>query len=103
MLEKKNYHYIVYVKLFHGKPWIVGKTGTKLVNQSGIDFDFKIYNPDNLYDPNYSGPGRTYVHRYYPDELYSDFDYVLCKNFDSEQEALIFEQFIAKKYNIFES
>ena len=102
-LKKKNYKYIVYIKLFHGKPWIVGKTGTQLVNKSGIDFNFIIFDPENPDNPNYKGQGRTYAHKYYPDELYSDFDYVLCKNFDSEGDAKEYEQYIARKYNLFQS
>ena len=83
-LVNKGYGWIVYIKLFHGKPWIVGKTGTTLVSASPVDFDFLLYNPENIYDPDYNGPGRTYARRYYPEELYSDFDYVLCKNFECE-------------------
>ena len=102
-LINKGYKYICYIKLFHEKPWIVGKTSTTLISASPVDFDFKIYNPNNIDDTNYNGAGRTYAHRYYPDELYSDFDYVLCKNFESEKEALKFEKYIAKKYRLFQS
>ena len=102
-LVNKGYGWIVYIKLFHGKPWIVGKTGTTLVSASPVDFDFLLYNPENIYDPDYNGPGRTYARRYYPEELYSDFDYVLCKNFECEQEALDFEEKMLTKYVLFPS
>ena len=32
-----------------------------------------------------------------------DYDYVLCKNFNTEQECLEFEKYIAEKYELFES
>ena len=103
-LANKGYGWIVYIKLLDNRPWICGKTGTRKVSNSPIDFDFIIGDKSN---PDYSGPGREYARRYYPEREFSDFDFVLIRNFgdskESEKKALEFERYIVSKYNLFES
>lgn len=103
MLVEKGYGWICYIKLFQGKPFIVGKTGTRLVSNSPIDFDFKVFNENNLYDNDYLGIGRIYIKEYYPNIKYTDFDKILIKNFESEKEAYEFENFCLNKFNLFSS
>ena len=100
-LSDKGYGWIVYIKLFQGKPFIVGKTGTSLVSKSPIDFDFRIYDENDLENPDYSGQGRRFIREFYPDIKYTDFDKILIKRFDSEQKALNCEHFIGIKRNLF--
>ena len=102
-LVDKGYNWIVYIKLFHGKPFIVGKTGTSKVSQSYVDFDFKVCNESNLDDPNYTGQGRRFIRELYPDVKFTDFDKILVKNFNNETEALEYERYIVKTYNLFQS
>ena len=102
-LSDQGYGWITYIKLFEGKPFIVGKTGTRKVSKSPIDFDFKVYNENDLNDLNYSGQGRRFIREYYPNIKFTDFDKILIKNFDSETEALKYEDYIAKTYHLFES
>ena len=99
-LVDKNYGWICYIKMFQNKPFIVGKTGTTLVSKSYIDFNFIVGDREN---PNYAGPGREYIRRYYPDIEFTDFEYVLVRGFGTEQEALEFEDYIARKYQLFQS
>ena len=100
LLVKNGYGWITYIKLLDNHPWIVGKTGTRKVSKSPIDFNFIIGDKSN---PNYSGPGREYARRYYPEREFSDFDFILVKKFETEEEAFEFEQYIASKYTLFES
>lgn len=102
-LCKNGYKWICYIKLFQGKPLIVGKTGTRMVSNSPIDFNFKVYNENDFKDPCYSGQGRRFVKKFYPNIKYTDFDKILIKNFNEEQEALNCEKFIVKQFNLFES
>ena len=102
-LIEKGYGWIVYIKLFKNYPFIVGKTGTSKVSNSSIDFDFKVYNQNDLKDPNYGGQGRRFIREYYPEIKYTDFDYVLIKGFETEQKALECEQKIVKLFGLFES
>ena len=99
-LVNKGYGWIVYIKLLDNHSWICGKTGTRKVSKSPIDFDFVIGDKSN---PNYSGPGREYARLYYPEREFSDFDFILVKGFETEQEAISFEQYIVRKYNLFKS
>ena len=73
------------------------------VSSSPVDFDFKVYNPDDLNDISYSGQGRRYIRDHYPNVKYMDYDRVLVKGFRTEEEALEYEQFIVKEYGLFES
>lgn len=103
-LKDKGYNWIVYIKLFKNKPFIVGKTGTTNVIHSGIDFDFRV-GSNNI--ANYNSPGRQFIRENYPEYIggCTDHEFVLVKNFASEDEikALEFEKYIAIKYNLFES
>lgn len=68
-----------------------------------VDWDFRVYNPDDLKDSDYAGQGRRFIQERYPDVKYTDFDYVLCKKCDTEQEALQLEKQIGEKYGLFYS
>jgi len=100
MLEEKGYKYICYIKLFKNKPFIVGITGTTLVHESEIDFDF-IIGDDN--DSSRTGLGRQFLREKFPEVEYTDFDYILCKNFETEKDAKEYEKYIGMKYNLFYS
>lgn len=84
-LFDKGYGWICYIKLFHNKPFIVGKTGTSAVHDSMVDFDFIIGDSDDLAR---NGLGRQFLREKYPNENYMDYDYVLCKNFLTEHDCL---------------
>ena len=99
-LLDKGYGWICYIKLFQGKPFICGKTGTRLVSKSEIDFDFLVGTENDI---TRSGIGRRYIRESYPDVKYTDFDYVLIKGCKSEEEALKLEEKIQVKYNLFSS
>ena len=99
-LVEKDYKYICYIKNVNNQPFIVGKTGTTLVNESEVDFDFIIGDSN---DSTRTGLGRQFLRERFPEIKYMDFDYVLCKNFEIEKEALNFEKYIAKKFNLFQS
>lgn len=99
-LSDKGYGWLTYVKLLDGKPFIVGKTDTKLVSKSEIDFNFLVGTKDKL---DYKGLGREFVRRIQPGRKYTDFDNVLIRGFETERESIDFEKYIAKKYNLFQS
>lgn len=103
MLVEKGYGWICYIKLFKNIPFIVGKTGTRLVSNSPIDFDFKVYNEKDLNDIDYNGQGRCFIRQCYPDVKYTDFDKILIKNFNTEQETYDFENFCSMKFNLYNS
>lgn len=110
MLHEKGYGWFVYVKLFNGLPFIVGKTGTYgaryddgTTKQSMIDWDFRVYNPEDLKDPDYAGQGRRFLQERHSGVKYTDFDHVLCKKCENEQEAYKVEKEIGEKYHLFYS
>ena len=96
----KGYGWLTYVKLLDGKPFIVGKTSTQLVSASQIDFDFLVGDRESK---RYCGLGREFVRRTQPGREYTDFDKVLVKGFETEEEALDFEAYIYEKYQLFMS
>lgn len=97
-LCSKNYGWIVYIKLFNNIPFIIGKTGTGLVSNSPIDFDFLIGDSKDIAR---NGLGRTFIRENYPNITYTDFDYVLIKSCKNESEALSLEYNLGIKYNLF--
>ena len=103
MLRGDNIGWMIYIKLFHGIPFIIGKTGTSLVHSSMIDFDFLVYNENDETDPAYEGQGRKFIKEFFPNEKYFDFDKILIKPVESEDEALQIEHELAIKYQLFES
>ena len=88
MLCEKGYGWIVYIELLVGHSWICGKTGTADVSQSLVDFDFIITDVNNPNNPSYQGSGREYARRFHPELVYSDHEFVLCKNFNSETRSI---------------
>ena len=100
-LCEAGYGWIVYIKLFLGHPFIGGKTGTRAVSNSPIDFDFKVYDENDLLNPDYSGAGRTFIKQMFGLECkYTDHKYVLVKGgFKNEKEALEYEHYILNKYD----
>ena len=103
-LCEAGYGWIVYIKLFLGHPFIGGKTGTRAVSNSPIDFDFKVYDENNLDNPDYKGPGRIFIRQNYSNVKYTDHEYILVKGgFKNENEAIEYERYIIDKYNLFGS
>ena len=101
-LSEKGYKWIVYIKFFKNLPFIVGKTGTTNVIPSGIDFDFIVGDKN---DKTRNGQGRQFIRENFPEYIggCTDHEFILVKNFEDEAEALEFEDYIQKKYNLFGS
>ena len=107
MLHGKGYRWVVYVKLLHGRPFIVGKSGTAgsvrangFVKASPVDFDFVIGKRN---DPFRNGPGRNFARRFLPFTQYMDHGRVLVRACRSEQDALRVEKMVALRYQLFQS
>lgn len=80
-LIDNNFLWIVYIKFYRKpngliSPLVVGKTGSKLVNTSGTDINFK-YNGEN--------PGRTFLRE---EKLSWHHSHIAIANFRTEKMAL---------------
>lgn len=107
-LSEKGYGHIVYIKLFRGLPFIVSITTTQLVSNSYVDFDFKVYNPNDLDDVDYSGIGRRFIREVYggingTDIKFTDFDRILIRPVRTREEAILLERYVADIFGLFES
>lgn len=99
-LRRKGYKWIVYVKELSGKPFMLGKTGTKLAHRSRFAFDFEI--GENGED-SYGGIGRCLARRMCPEIKEMDHNYILVRTFETQEEALEFLAYIHETYQLFGS
>ena len=102
-LVNHDYGWICYIKLYNFKPFIGGKTGTRAISDSPIDFDFRVFNEEDLNDSRYNGLGRTFVKLNEPGRMYTDNDYILVKKCNSEIESFEVERYLLNKYELFSS
>ena len=96
-LVDKNISWITYIKFYIGKngvirPLVIGKTGSKLVNNVGSDVSFST-------DESH-GPARLFLKG---NNLLWDRTQILVIKAKSYKQALFFERIIAKTFNLFES
>lgn len=100
-LIDKNVAWFTYIKFYINKenniyPLVVGKTGSKFVNDYGTDLNFSEYLDDGINN----GTGRKFL---------KEMNFQWCKTYilvipcNSEKEALEIEREIVKKYSLFES
>lgn len=96
-LIDNNIRWFVYIKFYISrngiaKPLVVGKSGSKLVNNSGSDLNFSTSVDD--------GPARAFL---YQSKLSWYYDFIAIKKCSNEQQAYEIETKIANKYDLFGS
>jgi hypothetical protein len=96
-LVDNSIEWFVYIKFFKNKkgdilPLVVGKSGSKLVNQFGSDLSFSVDIKD--------GPARRFL---YENNYEWDKTTVAIRSFVKENEALEFEKYLTNKYRLLQS